>query len=562
MESIFFEISIVIIVGTSCAAIAKLLRQPMIPAYILAGILLGPTVFHVIESEELLETLSTFGIAFLLFLVGIELDLRKFLKTGKVAIILGVVQMAFAVGAGYVIIRLMGFDNISAIFLAVALGFSSTILIMKLLGERKELETLYGRIVIGLMLTQDFIAVMFLIFFDVFSGSAVGSELVSAIGFTIVKGFFLFSLALILSRYVLKYVFAYFARSSELLFLGAICWCLIFAMLSMWLGFSIEVGALLAGVSLSVLPYHIEIAHRVKSLRDFFLPIFFAVLGGQLVFASGLDIAIPTIALSALVLIASPVVVIALMLWMGYRSRTSFQTGATIGQVSEFSFIVVSLGYVSGVIERDIVSLTALIGLVTMTLSTYMIEYSNQLYAIFKPVLKRFERKGVAAKLENVPKELEHHIVIFGYSTTGFKVRDIVDDLKKPFIVVDFNPEIIKKLQHEGIPHLYGNMNDEEILEKARIKKADMIISTVPDERVSLALLNYIKQEKLRKTVIVTALDTEDAMEYYQHGASYVLFPKSISADHLSGLMNDNISSKRKKHMKELRRLRSFTMQA
>lgn len=560
MESIFFEISIVLIVSTTCAAIAKLLRQPMIPAYILAGVLLGPSFFHVIESEELLKTLSTFGIAFLLFLVGIELDLRKFIKTGKVALIIGAGQMIFAIASGFVVIKLLGFSNTSAWFLAIAIGFSSTILIMKILGERKELETLHGRLVIGLMLTQDFIAVMFLIFFEVFASG--GGDLLPQVGFTIVKGFFLISLALILSKYVLKYIFSYFARTAELLFLGSICWCLIFAMLSIMLGFSVEVGALLAGVSLSFLPYHIEIAHRIKSLRDFFLPIFFAVLGGQLIFDSGLGVAIPTIVLSFLVLVLSPIVVIGLMLWLGYRARTSFLVGVSIGQVSEFSFIVVTLGFTSGVIERDIVSLVALIGLVTMTLSTYMIEYSNQIYHIFKPLVRKFERQGVAARLDSVPKELSKHIVLFGYDTMGYKIRDIIDDLGKEFVIVDFNPEVIKKLKQEGIHHIYGNMCEEEILDKAQINTADIVISTAPDAKATVSLLDYIKKSKKKQAVIVTAFNTDDALEFYRHGASYVLVPKNISVDYLSELINSRLSTKRADHIKELRRLKSIALQA
>lgn len=559
METIFFEISIVLIVGTLFATIAKFLRQPSIPAYILAGVLLGPPVFNVIRTGELLETLSTFGIAFLLFLVGIQLDLRKFLKTSRVAIIVGVVQMVFAVGVGYVLVTALGFSSATAFFLSVALGFSSTIVVMKLLGERRELDSLFGQLVIGVMLTQDFIAVLFLILFGVFTESSTGVQLASEVIFALVKGAFLFTMALLFSRYVLAHVFKYFARSAELLFLGAISWNLIFAMLSIWLGFSIEVGSLLAGVSLSFLPYSIEISNRIASLRDFFLPIFFAVLGGQLIFSAAESVVVPALVLSAFVLFASPVLVVLLLLMFGYGSRTSFQTGVSIGQVSEFSFVLVSLGLASGVIEQYVVGLVALIGLVTMTLSTYMIEYTEQMYIFFRPFLKRFERKGILRDDLSV-EALKDHVVLFGHHTMGYKARRIMQRRKMPIMVIDHNPSVIEQLKDEGIPHLYGSITDGEVLEHARLADAQMIISTIPDKRSTLHLLEYLKRNKITTPTVVTAFHLDDALHLYERGASYVLYPTSLSADYFGDLLDRSLTKKRDSHIKELKKLQQLNL--
>lgn len=561
MEEIFFQISVVLIAGTFFATLAKFLKQPMIPAYIIAGIILGPLVFHVIDSHsELMETLSSFGIAFLLFLVGIELDIRKFLKSGKVAVIIGVAQMAFAVGIGWIIIRLLGFESASAFFLAIALGFSSTIVVLKLLGEKKELDTLHSQIAIGLMLTQDFIAILFLIFFDVFAGDAGGNALMIEIIMTILKGGVLIGASLLSARYILKHVFLYFARSSELLFLGSISWCLIFAILAGALGFSIEVGSLLAGVSLSFVPYSVEISYRIKSLRDFFLPIFFSVLGAQLVFSGGLmEVFIPATVLSLLVLLASPIVVIGLLLGFGYRASTSFKVGAAIGQVSEFSFVVVAMGYAQGVIGQDIVSLVALIGLITMTLSTYIISYSDQLYHKFAPFIKRWEKEANAVELEYIPQELKKHVVIFGYHTMGFKAHSIVKKHKKQVLVVDNNPDVIKKLRHSDIPHVYGSISDAEVLEHAAVSDASVIISTVPKLSGNIALLDYLAQSGVkRKKVIVTAFDVDDALRLYDAGASYVIYPTSLSAEHIDVMLDGALAQKKKAHIQELHKIQEL----
>lgn len=558
MESIFFEISAILLVGTFCATVAKYLKQPMIPAYILAGVILGPALLHVIDShDELLEALSTFGIAFLLFLVGIELDIRKFAKSGKVAIIIGIAQMAFAVGFGYLIIRVLGFESTSALFLAIALGFSSTIVVVKLLSERKELDTLFAQIIIGLMLTQDFIAVLFLIFFDVFTGSAAGSELATQVMYTIFKGGMLIAVSLLAAKFILTPVFRYFAKTSELLFLGAICWCLIFAMLSQGLNFSIEVGALLAGVSLSFVPYSTEISFRVKSLRDFFLPIFFAILGSHLAFGeSGLQFVVPTIVLSALVLLASPVLVTGMLLKFGYRASTSFRVGTSIGQVSEFSFVVVTLGLTAGIIEKDIVALVALIGLVTMTFSTYMIDYSDWLYGKVSPFLKKFEKNtGVA---EDVDEKIKGHAVIIGHHTMGYKVRTMLEEMKYNVVIVDNNPNVTDMLSKQGVPHVYGSISDGEVLESAHVETAAFVVSTVPSLSGNKALIEYMQQQKVDTRVIVTAFTIDDALDLYEVGASYVLYPTVISADFVPSIIKGAVTRTRNNHVKELKQMRDL----
>lgn len=554
MEHIFLEISLVLIVGTLCATIAKFFRQPMIPAYILAGVLLGPFAFNVITSGELLETLSTFGIAFLLFLVGIELDLRKFLKTGKAAITIGIAQMAFAVGVGYLIISALGFHNTEAFFLAIALGFSSTIVGLKLIGERKELDTVYGQIVIGLMLTQDFIAVLILIFFDVITGGAsAGGTLFSDVGITVIKGFFLIGVSLLASKYVLLPVFRYFAKTAELLFLGAICWCLVLAIMASLMGFSIEVGSLIAGVSLSFLPYNYEISYRIRSLRDFFLPIFFAVLGGQLIFSSGADVLVPAVTLSAFVLFASPILVALCLLWFGYRSHTSFQAATAIGQVSEFSFILMALGFSNGIIDQNIVSLVALIGLITMTISTYMIEYNDVLYKPFRPLLKKLQRSTKNSIEDHAPKTLQKHVVVFGYNVLGKGTYAIMKKMKKDIIIIDHNPDKTEELVDNDIPHLYGSMSDDEVLEKARMNTAEYVISTVRSHRDTLDLLSYVKNSKLKAKVIVTAFYAEDALDYYAAGAHFVLMPTSVSTQYLQDILGKSMTRKRNAHLKELK---------
>lgn len=555
MNAIFLEISILIIGATIAATIARFLRQPILPAYILVGVLLGPPVFHLIGEGELLQALAHFGIAFLLFLVGVELDLRALVRSGRIAIGAGLLQMCVAVLLGYGVVRALGFAHMEALFLSLALAFSSTIIILKLIGERRELDSLYGKLVVGIMLTQDFIAITILIFFDTFFDTSGGATLLKNIGIATVKGFFLIAFAFLASRYVLTPLFRFFARQSELLFLGAISWCLLFAMLAASLHFSIEVGALLAGVSLSFVPYTIEITNRVKSLRDFFLPIFFATLGGQLLFSNIMAIAIPTLVLSVFVLLISPIIIIILLVLRGYDTRTSFQAGTAIGQVSEFSFILVSFGAARGLFGSDLVGLVALIGLITMTVSTYMIQYSEALYTFIKPVFAPFAiaKKKKAPVHPAVP--WRNHVVIVGYGIMGYKIVSFFRKKRIRMLVIDHNPDAIERLQRDHIPAMYGSISDEELFLRAHIAKARMVISTVRQPHGTRALFDIMKRHHVKAKIIVTANHPSDALEFYQNGAAFVLLAEALSAEYVEELFHDRLQKKRRRSIATLHAL-------
>lgn len=503
--------------------------------------------------------MAKFGIAFLLFLVGIELDARKLFRVGKIAILSGILQMLFTVIFGYAIVRFFGFSSLSALLLAFAMGFSSTIIGLKLIEEKKELDTLYGQIVIGIMLTQDFIAVLLLLFFDVLIGTHAGSDASTLVNIVIItaKTISLFSLAFLFSKFILKHIFAYLAKSAELLFLGSVCWCLIFSSFAISLGFSIEVGALLAGVSLAFLPYSHEISYRIKSLRDFFLPIFFAVLGGQLVFNHNGAFLLPAITLSVLVLFISPLIVISFLLKMGYRARTGFQAGITISQVSEFSFILMALAFSKGVIKHELVSLVALIGLITMTISTYMFEYSDKLYAPIRKFLKHFEKNTQENGFEELSKILKQHIIVIGFNAMGHGIYEALKKTRRRVVVVDNNPAIIKILQNKKIPNMYGSMNDDEVLEKMRINEARALFSTARSVEDTVEILEYCKNHKIKIKIIVTALTVEDALRYYELGAYYVIVPPLASAGFAPEILKYNQKTIKAHHedLKYIKRL-------
>lgn len=561
-QSIFLQIGVIVGVATILGFLARLIRQPLILAYIAAGIVLGPFGLKLITNATSVQTLSSLGVAFLLFLVGLELDYRKIKEVTKPALIVGLGQVIFTGLAGYLILRVLNFAPTASVYLALALTFSSTIIVVKLLSEKNELNSLSGRLTIGLLLVQDLIAIVALL---ILSGSLSPSILLKpdALLLATLKTIIFLLLVFLFNRLLLAKIFHQMARSSEILFLASLSWMFILAGLAFLFGFSVEIGAFIAGISLASLPYNLEIINRVKSLRDFFLTLFFVVLGVGLVFTGVLK-AIPTIVyLSLFVIFGHALIVLILLGFLGFKKRISFLTALNSAQISEFSLILVALGLKLGhlnVLESSIISFVALI---TFLFSSYLIIYNHWIFHGLANVLSLFEKKrkltGGANPTDGLPPPLKDHIVLFGSHRMGGKILRHIISLGKKIVVVDFNPAIVQRLISEKIMAVYGDMGEEEVREFAGVPKARLVISTVPTLEPNLSLLKGLKGKKNRPLVYLTAEKVDDALRLYEDGADYVILPQYLSAEHvfvlLRHLKNPAAAKESKKHaVKELKK--------
>ena len=530
------DIGIILIVATILAIVARFLKQPLIIGYMLAGIIIGPLGLGWVVNHDVITTLSEIGIAFLLFIVGLELDIRKLKHLGAVSLIVGLGQVVLTFIAGYILAIFLGLPSTYAFYVSIALTLSSTVIIIKLLSDKNEINALHGRIALGVLLVQDFIAVMILAMMSnsgQITTSHIMSNLITGIGF--------FAVSIVIGTVLLKYLFKPIAKSTELLFLGAVSWCFAYAMLSHWFGFSIAIGAFLAGISLAPLPYHIEIASRIKSLRDFFATIFFVTLGMQIVLTGIQYLVWPIVLLSLFVLVCNPLIVMILMSVMGFKARPSFLTGISLAQISEFSLIMMATGYTVGIIPQTIVSVIAIIAVITFTISSYMITYDEQLYRLLKRLLKPFEKLSIKGfDLEYLPeKEADYKIILCGCDRIGHAILDSAQKMNKSILVVDFNPELIKKLMKEKIHCLYGDISDIEIMNKLNFRKAEIVISTIPDYADNSMLAKKVKSVNKRAIVIVSAEDVDDALELYNNGADYVILPHMLGGEHISVLLQE-----------------------
>ena len=551
--TVFTEITILVAVAVLVSVVMRFLRQPLIVGYIITGLVVGPLFLNLVKSPETLNLFSEIGIAFLLFIVGLNLTPRVVRDFGKVSILTGGGQLVFTFIAGFFICRLLGFATTTAAYLAIALAFSSTIIVLKLLSDKGDLEKLYGRIAIGFLLVQDFFAIILLFLLPLFSARQE-SGLVTAV--IILRAVVVLILVYFIAAYLLPKWNRFLAQSQEMLFLFAIAWGLGLAAMFRGLGFSLETGALIAGASLSVLPSHDEIHARLKPLRDFFLVLFFILLGTKVAGADLIGLYRPAIILSLFVLIGNPLLMFVIMGLLGYRKKTGFQTGLTVAQVSEFSLIIIALGVNLGHIPETILSFTTVIGLITILGSTYLIMHSDQLYLRFARFLTIFEKKTAR---DNAPKSIRAELVLLGYNRIGYDFLSVFRKIKRPFLVVDYNPETIELLGQAHVPCLYGDAGDIEFLRLLDFKKTKLIVSTIPDAFTNGLVLHEAKRQNPNATVIAVSHNIRDALSLYEQGMHYVILPHFLGGKYASLLIQDlGLERKpflalRKKHVEYLK---------
>jgi len=532
MGPVFIQLAVILFTAFIVSYIIKAFNQPLIIGYIVAGIIISPFILESGASIEVIHTFSELGIAFLLFMVGLHLNPKVIKEIGGASLIIGSIQILLTFGATFLVsYSLLGYTLTSSLYIGIALAFSSTIIIMKLLSDQKQLDSLYGKISIGILIIQDLVAIAALMFISSMSnGADLGSFAIQGL----LGGGGLILILFLVGVFVLPGITKGIAKSQELLFLFSICWCFLIAALFVWRGFSLEIGALIAGVVLSVSPYSTEISSKIRPLRDFFLIIFFIILGLNLDLSGIGSILTNAIIFSLIALLFKPLIIMTLMAMFGYTKRTNFLTGTSLAQISEFSIIVLTLGFARGHIGAEVLSTITLTLILTIALSTYMIIYSNKLYDKFSSVISIFERKGIKRERKIAKK---YDAILFGYNRIGFNILRSLKKLKKKYLVVDFNPDTIADLQKMRIPCLYGDVYDPDLLEELPLEKIDMAISTVPDFETNVLLTDAIRTVNPKAIIITRAHVIQDALDLYKRGSTYVLTPHFLGGEYIAKMI-------------------------
>lgn len=540
-ENLFLNISVLFGITVSIAFIMRLLKQPLVVAYITAGLVAGPLFLHQLPGiEHSFESFSQFGIVLLLFLVGLSLNFEYIRRVGKNVLIGGTVQFLATVLAGYGVLHWFDFSTLGALFVAVAITFSSTIIVIKLLVEKKDLETSYGQFVVGLLLVQDIIAVLLLIALNMTHDLSNWQHTVALL---LGKAALLGVCVYLLSKKVLPWLMHRVAASGEMLFVFTLAWCFGVASLVYVLGFGIEIGAVIAGISLGSSPYQPEISSRLRPLRDFFIVLFFIVLGSGLHLGELKEVLGPGLLLSGFVLLIQPFILYLVMRRLGYRRRSSFLAGVTAAQVSEFGFILVFKGQELGILQGQELALLTLIALVTIFVSSYLITYNNQIYHWLRPLLNVF------GKEEDEDVEIKKSPVavwVFGYHRVGWKLCEALDAQKISYAVVDFNPQVLKTLHERGITSYFGDISDVEFLETLPLAEAELIVSTVPDPEDQKTLIRHVRRQSKKVFILASLHHIRHAKELYAAGADYILLAHLLVGLWLQDLLSNGKLTKSK----------------
>jgi len=555
--NIFIEIGLIIFIATAISFLMRMLKQPLIVGYIVSGIILGPYFLNLIQSTESMELFSKLGITILLFIVGLNLKPDVVREVGKVSLITGIGQIIITSILSFFLMRFIGLDITASIYGAIAITFSSTIIVLKLLSDKGDLNKLYGKISIGFLLVQDVFATLVLLGVSIFSSSTVIKSNLNTAFYLSFKCIIFFFVLYLISKYLLPKLSKVLIQSSELLFLFSITWGLGLASIFYLFGFSLEIGALAAGVALSSFNFSQEIASRMKPLRDFFILLFFVMLGSQMIFTNIENIFLPALIISLFVLVIKPMVVFLIMNVLGYGNRTSFSASLGIAQISEFSLILVGLGLTFGHLSREIVSLITLVGIITIAGSTYLILYSDKLYSILRNILHFIEfNKKPKIKDESLNKTID--MIVLGYDRVGYDFVKIAKKMEINYFVIDFNPTAIKQLQDNNIPCFFGDADDIDFLDEIGIKKAKMIVSTIPEFKTNLNLVSYCKNHNPKGIVIAVSHNIKNTQELYKNGASFVVMPHYLGAKHASHMIenyafhSESFEKEKKQHLEYL----------
>lgn len=513
----FVQIAAVLGLALAGGLLAKLLRQPVIVAYIVVGVLGGPAFLGLVSAEDEIKLLAKLGIAILLFLVGLKLDIHLIRAIGPVALITGAGQVLLTGLLGYLLALGLGWDSSSAVYIAVALTFSSTIIVVKLLGDRRELDQLHGRIAVGILIVQDILVVIAMLAI-VTLGQPGEQAFASEIAWTLGGGLLFLAGVALMSRLVLPRLLEWMAKNQELTLVFGVSWAVMLAAVSSWLGLSMEIGAFVAGVALASTPYRESLGARMVSLRDIMILFFFIELGSSLTLDGAISQLVPALIVTVFILIGKPVIVLAVMLAQGYRATVSLKTGLTIAQISEFSLILVALGYSLGQVNDDLLSLITLVAIFTITMSTYFISYQERLLVWLSPLTRVIERRFQGSGVEQNTSH-PYDAIVIGAGRLGSDIVRGLRDEGSELLVVDLDPRALKAIGAYGVDTLYGDASDPDFIKALPLHETRTVVCAAPDRTTNMVVLEALQRLEFGGSICLTALDTRTAetFEGYPH---------------------------------------------
>jgi Kef-type K+ transport system membrane component KefB len=542
--SLLRDIALGIVFAVVAAHLARLLRQPLLLGYIVGGVLLSDHLgFGLVTSESSIELISEVGLILLLFIIGLEINLRELGRLGRPMTILGVSQFVISALLGLAFFSQFGYQlrggNFDLVYLAIVMSLSSTLIVVKLLRDKFELKTLAGRLTLGVLIFQDIWAILFMAVQPNLNAPTLLRIVQSTAGGTL-----LVALAFVVSRQVLARVFEASARRPELILLTSIAWCFVTSGTAEYLGLSRAMGALIAGISISAFPYGGDVTAKITGVRDFFVTLFFVALGMKL--------SVPTPALLyqaglvvLFVYLSRLVSVVPVAYLMGEGLRAGIISALNLSQISEFSLVIVALGVGYGHLSPGVEPLTLAALILAALASTYVIAYNDGIARWLVDVLVWMGLRDDPGREAPGEERQTREIVLLGHFRIAQAVLDLVDDqakhLKERIMLVDYNASLGLKVRERGFHWEYGDLAHPDALEHLGIESARIIVTTISDTFLkgipTRSLVGHLRRLAPHATIIMTGEDKSDREDLLRGGADHVLIPGEITGERILELL-------------------------
>jgi Kef-type K+ transport system membrane component KefB/Trk K+ transport system NAD-binding subunit len=559
---VLVEIAVAVILAAGLAWLCRLTKQPILIAYIVAGVIAGETSGFGWVEVDMIEPVAELGLILLLFMIGLEIDIEKIRQMGRSLILPGLIQFPISLGVGMLVLPFLlpaiAGSSYTYFYLASAAALSSTLIVVKLLYDKFELDSIPGKITLGILIMQDVWAIVFVAFQANFSDPSI-LPVLKSLGMAAA----VIAIAVLLSRYALPKFFESIAKVPELVMIAALAWCFGLALLAQQLGLSLEMGALIAGITISAFPYTIDVAAKIISLRDFFIILFFVSLGAK-VPPPTWGIIVPALILAAFVFVSKVALLTPILNAFKNNRRTSFVPALNLSQMSEFSLVMCSIGLTLGHIDENTLSIVVYAFLIAALISTYAVLHNHKIFKAVEPILERLPLRDVKDK-QDESTEHTKRIMFLGFSRYASSLfHDLtvaVPEFEQHIGVVDFNPEVKRKLDERGVLCIYGDISNNETLHHAHVENAEVLICTLPD-----LLLRGITNERLvdnlrrvapNSAIVVTASTFEMADSLYKRGAAFVFLPRLMSTSRMTevvtAILHNDYSVLRAEAMREVK---------
>lgn len=554
MDVMLINFGLMIIFGAAIALVAKKLNQPILLGYVLAGLLIGPAVLGLIADANEVSFIADIGLIFLMFIIGLELDLSKLKDIGKISVAIGTLQVIIVTAVAALIALPLGFTFIQGLYLGLVISFSSTLIVVKTLTDIKEIDTLHGELALGILVIQDVLAIIGLSLLGALSTGSSAHSSISFLGLlekittihipnsiALIFNLILFAaVAYLFTKYLMPKTFKEAISSSELLFVVTIAIVFLLSYIAGFFELSYAMGAFLAGIALSTATYSHEIIGKMKPLKDFFIILFFVSLGMQIAFSNFVNQITLIIFLIVGALILKPIVTFFILKLFKYNNRTAFLVSIHLAQVGEFGMVLIASGAASFA-TTPVLTGVVITTILTMTLTVYVIKYDEELYQFARPFIAPFDTifgtKEEAHR--NVPEKYQPDIVIIGVNSTTAEAIETLGT-KRKILVIDYNPAKIVSYKERGIPIICSDALNLELYESVDFSKTQVVVSVIHEANKNQFLIKKLRElqhDQKRIAIIVTAPTEEWGRKLYKQGATLVLIPDVMGRRMLSELL-------------------------